>query len=298
MAPDAVRDWLPVDLYVGGIEHAILHLLYARFFVKFLHDIDAVPFDEPFTRLFNQGMIVRRSEITGKLEKMSKSKGNVVNPDDLVGSYGADSVRLYELFIGPPEESSEWSDRGIEGMYRFLRRAWNWVLATAPGAGGITADEIARPLHVMIKNVGERLESFSFQHRHQRHDGVPQRRHQAGDCRQAPSGANTLRAFLIALAPFAPHVAEELWERLGEDDSIFRQRFPAYDDALTQVSETVLAVQVNGKVRGTVTVATDSPETVVQEAALADVKLQRHVDGKSIVKTIFVPNRILNLIVR
>ena len=297
VAPDAVRDWLPVDLYVGGIEHAILHLLYARFFVKFLHDIDAIPFEEPFTRLFNQGMIVRRSELTGKLEKMSKSKGNVVNPDDLVGSYGTDSVRLYELFIGPPEESSEWSDRGIEGMYRFLRRAWNWVLTAAPGANGTTADEVARPLHVMIKRVGERLQSFRF------NTAISAMMEFLNavtkpEMANKPVGRETLRAFLIALAPFAPHMAEELWERLGSDGSIFRQRFPAYDEALTQVSETVLAVQINGKVRGTVTVATDSPEAVAQATALADAKLQRHVDGKSIVKTIFVPNRILNLIVR
>ena len=297
VAPDAVRDWLPVDLYVGGIEHAILHLLYARFFVKFLHDIDAVPFDEPFARLFNQGMIVRRSEITGKLEKMSKSKGNVVNPDDLVGSYGTDSVRLYELFIGPPEESSEWSDRGIEGMYRFLRRAWNWVLGAAPDAAGTTASEVAQPLHVMLKNVGERLESFRF------NTAISAMMEFLNavtkpEVADKPIGRDTLRAFLIALAPFAPHTAEELWERLGEDGSIFRQRFPAYDEALTQVSETVLAVQINGKVRGTVTVATDSLEAAVQEAALADARLQRHVADKSIVKTIFVPNRILNLIVR
>ncbi len=295
--PGAVRDWLPVDLYVGGIEHAILHLLYARFFVKFLHDIDAVPFDEPFTRLFNQGMIVRRSELTGKLEKMSKSRGNVVNPDDLVGSYGADSVRLYELFIGPPEESSEWSDRGIEGMYRFLRRAWNWVLGTAPGADGATADEVARALHVMLKNVGERLERFRFNTAISAMMAFLNAvtRPEMAD---KPVGRDTLRAFLIALAPFAPHVAEELWERLGEGGSVFRQRFPACDDALTRVSETVLAVQINGKVRGTVTVATDSPEAVVQAAALAEARLQRHVAGKAIVKTIFVPNRILNLIVR
>ncbi len=297
VAPDAVRDWLPVDLYVGGIEHAILHLLYARFFVKFLHDIDAVPFDEPFARLFNQGMIVRRSEITGKLEKMSKSKGNVVNPDDLVGSYGTDSVRLYELFIGPPEESSEWSDRGIEGMYRFLRRAWNWVLGAAPDAAGTIASEVAQPLHIMLKNVGERLESFRF------NTAISAMMEFLNavtkpEVADKPIGRDTLRAFLIALAPFAPHTAEELWERLGEDGSIFRQRFPAYDEALTQVSETVLAVQINGKVRGTVTVATDSLEAAVQEAALADARLQRHVADKSIVKTIFVPNRILNLIVR
>ena len=297
VAPDAVRDWLPVDLYVGGIEHAILHLLYARFFVKFLHDIGAVPFDEPFSRLFNQGMIVRRSELTGKLEKMSKSKGNVVNPDDLVGSYGTDSVRLYELFIGPPEESSEWSDRGIEGMYRFLRRAWNWVLTAAPGADGTTADEVARPLHVMLKSVGERLESFRF------NTAISAMMEFLNavtkpEVADKTIGRDTLGAFLIVLAPFAPHVAEELWERLGEDGSIFQQRFPAYDEALTQVSEAVLAVQINGKVRGTITVATDSAETIVQAAALADARLQRHVDGKSIVKTIFVPNRILNLIVR
>ena len=297
VAPEAVRDWLPVDLYVGGIEHAILHLLYARFFVKFLYDIEAVPFDEPFTRLFNQGMIVRRSELTGKLEKMSKSKGNVVNPDELVGSYGTDSVRLYELFIGPPEEGSEWSDRGIEGMYRFLRRAWNWVLAAAPHADGTTADEVARPLHVMIKNVGERLESFRF------NTAISAMMEFLNAVTRAevaakPIGRDTLRAFLIALAPFAPHMAEELWERLDGDDSVFRQRFPDYDEAMTRVSEIVLAVQINGKVRGTVTVATDSPEAMVQDAALADVKLQRHLADKSIVKTIFVPNRILNLIAR
>ena len=297
VAPGAVRDWLPVDLYVGGIEHAILHLLYARFFVKFLYDIDAVPFDEPFTRLFNQGMIVRRSELTGKLEKMSKSKGNVVNPDDLVGSYGTDSVRLYELFIGPPEEGSEWSDRGIEGMYRFLRRAWNWVLAVAPGADGETAEAVARPLHVMVKSVGERLESFRFNtaiSAMMEFLNAVTRPEAAGQ----PVGRDAVRSFLITLAPFAPHVAEELWERLGGGDSIFRQRFPTYDETLTQVSEAVVAVQINGKVRGTVTVATDSPEAVAQEAALSDARVQRHLTDKSIVKTIFVPNRILNLIVR
>ena len=242
-------------------------------------------------------MIVRRSELTGKLEKMSKSKGNVVNPDDLVGSYGTDSVRLYELFIGPPEEGSEWSDRGIEGMYRFLRRAWNWVLAVAPGADGETAETVARPLHVMVKSVGERLESFRFNtaiSAMMEFLNVVTKPEAAGQ----PVGRDAVRAFLITLAPFAPHVAEELWERLGGGDSIFRQRFPTYDETLTQVSEAVVAVQIKGKVRGTVTVATDSPEAVAQEAALSDARVQRHLTDKSIVKTIFVPNRILNLIVR
>ncbi|GIX47581.1 MAG: hypothetical protein KatS3mg131_1792 [Candidatus Tectimicrobiota bacterium] len=295
--PQAVRKWLPVDLYVGGIEHAILHLLYARFFVKFLYDIGVVPFDEPFTRLFNQGMIVRRSELTGKLEKMSKSKGNVVNPDELVHTYGTDALRLYELFIGPPEETAEWNDSGIEGMYRFLRRVWHWVLETAPRAQATTAPDIEQRLHLMLKQVTERLEGFRFNTAisammeflnyvlHPEHAAKPVSR-------------RTLQTFLIALAPFAPHLAEELWERLGETDSIFAQRFPTYDEALTRLPETVVAVQINGKVRGTVAVPTDSDEETVRAAVLADAKLQRYVAGKRVERTFFVPNRILNLIVR
>jgi leucyl-tRNA synthetase len=301
--PEAIKTWLPVDLYVGGVEHAILHLLYARFFVKFLYDIEAVPFAEPFTRLFNQGMIVRRSETSGKREKMSKSKGNVVNPDDLVAEYGTDAVRLYELFIGPPEEESEWNDNGIEGIYRFLRRAWNWVLdkaplpGAAPQAGEVTAPAIEQQLHILLKQVTERLEGFRFNTAISAMmeflNFVLQPEHA-----KEPVSRQTLRAFLIALAPFAPHFAEELWQRLEGPGSIFTQRYPTYDEALTRRREVEMAVQVNGKVRGTVTVATDSPADVVQAAALADIKLHRHVADKTIVKTIFVPNRILNLIVR
>jgi leucyl-tRNA synthetase len=295
--PQSIRTWLPVDLYVGGIEHAILHLLYARFFVKFLYDIGSVPFDEPFTRLFNQGMVLRRSDLSGKLEKMSKSKGNVVNPDELVVEYGTDSVRLYELFIGPPEEGSEWSDRGIEGMHRFLRRVWHWVLDAAPQAGEVTAADIQQQLHIMLKNVTERLESFRF------NTAISAMMEFLNFALQAepaekPVGRDTLQAFLIALAPFAPHIAEELWERLGETTSVFTQRYPAYDPALVQLQEAVVAVQINGKVRGTVTVATDSAEETVQTAVLADTRLQRYVVDKTIVKTIFVPNRIVNFIVR
>lgn len=295
--PAAVKKWLPVDLYVGGIEHAILHLLYARFFVKFLYDIDAVPFDEPFSRLFNQGMVLRRSDLSGKLEKMSKSKGNVVNPDELVEKYGTDSVRLYELFIGPPEEGSEWSDRGIEGMHRFLRRVWNWVLDAIPQVAPATAPELEQQLHIMVKNVVERLESFRFNTAISAMMEFLNWALQAENVNLAVS-RETLQRFLIVLAPFAPHLAEELWERLGETTSIFTQRFPAYDASMARLSETVVAVQVNGKVRGTVTVHTDSPEDMVKTAVLADTKLQRYVADKTIVKTIFVPNRILNLIVR
>ena len=295
--PAAIKAWLPVDLYVGGVEHAILHLLYARFFVKFLYDIGAVPFDEPFTRLFNQGMVVRRSETSGKREKISKSKGNVVSPDDLVVQYGTDAVRLYELFIGPPEEESEWNDNGIEGIYRFLRRAWHWVLDKAEQAQQTTAPEIEQQLHILLKQVTERLESFRFNtsiSAMMEFLNFVVQPEQA----QKPVSLPTLRAFLITIAPFAPHFAEELWEHLGATDSVFTQCYPAYDEALTRRREVEMAVQINGKVRGTITVATDSGEAVVQATALADERLQRHVVDKTIVKTIFVPNRILNLIVR
>ena len=228
---------------------------------------------------------------------MSKSKGNVVNPDDLVVQYGTDSVRLYELFIGPPEEESEWNDNGIEGIYRFLRRAWHWVLDRVPQAGEVTASEIEQQLHIMLKQVTERLESFRFNtaiSAMMEFLNVALQPEHA----QQPVSRQTLRAFLITLAPFAPHLAEELWERLGETTSVFTQRYPAYDEALTRRREIEMAVQINGKVRGTVTVATDSAADVVQATALADDRLRRHVAEKTIVKTIFVPNRILNLIVR
>lgn len=294
---EAVRTWLPVDLYVGGIEHAILHLLYARFFVKFLYDIGVVPFDEPFTRLFNQGMILRRSERTGKLEKMSKSKGNVVNPDDLTSAYGTDSLRLYELFTGPPEEDAEWNDSGIEGMHRFLRRVWIWVLEAFPRGGDTTAPDIEQQLHIMLKNVTERLESFRFNtaiSAMMEFLNFVMHPEQA----QKPVHRNTLRAFVIALEPFTPHLAEELWERMGEKDSVFAQRYPIYDEALTRLRETVVAVQINGKMRGAVTVPTDSSEEVVRDAVLEQAKLHRYVIDKTIERTIYVPNRILNLIVR
>ncbi len=296
-APQAINYWLPVDLYVGGIEHAILHLLYARFFVKFLYDIGAVPFDEPFNRLFNQGMIVRRSETTGKLEKMSKSKGNVVNPDDLVRQYGTDSVRLYELFLGPPEEGSEWNDNGIEGMYRFLRRAWHWVLDHSSRQATTTAPEIEQQLHIMLKNVTERLESFRFNTAISAMMEFLNFALQTDHSDQSVSHA-TLRTFVTTLAPFAPHLAEELWERLGGTDSVFAERFPTYDASLAQRRETAMAVQINGKVRGTVTVTTDSPADVVHAAIMADTKLSRYVIDKKLVKTHFVPNRIVNLIVQ
>ena len=295
-SPDALRDWLPVDLYVGGIEHAILHLLYARFFTKFLYDIGAIEFDEPFTRLFNQGMICRKSEKTGKVEKMSKSKGNVVAPDDLVAEYGTDSVRLYELFVGPPEVDSEWNDRGIEGMYRFQRRLWNWVESTKDSLAEKTGHDLEMQRHILVKKVTERLESFRF---NTAISAMMEFLNYAISA-ENPDVADmqTVETALIVLSPFAPHLAEELWERTGHKDSIFKSSWPAYDESLTELPKVTVAVQVNGKVRGTLEIDADSAQEVVEEAALQAGTVANFVAGKKIVKRIYVPNKIVNFVVR
>ena len=286
------KKWLPVDMYVGGVEHAILHLLYARFFTMFLYDIDVVDFEEPFRRLFNQGMITRLAK-NGRVEKMSKSKGNVVNPDELVERYGCDSLRLYELFVGPPEMDAEWGDSGIDGVHRFLKRAWAWVLRTNGNWSRTPSRQMLSARHVLVKKVTERLESFrlntvvsammEFLNAVHALDDAPDR--------------ETVGVFLTVLSPFAPHFAEELWERTGHEPSIFKQAWPEWDEACT-VSDTVtVAVQINGKMRGKVVVPMDSAEEAVLDAALADDAVGRHLDGKEIRKKIYVRNRILNLVV-
>ena len=286
------KKWLPVDMYVGGVEHAILHLLYARFFTMFLYDIDVVDFEEPFRRLFNQGMITRLAK-NGRIEKMSKSKGNVVNPDELVERYGCDSLRLYELFVGPPEMDVEWGDSGIDGVHRFLKRAWAWVLRTNGNWSRTPSRQMLSARHVLVKKVTERLESFrlntvvsammEFLNAVHALDEAPDR--------------ETVEVFLTVLSPFAPHFAEELWERTGHEPSIFKQAWPEWDEAHT-VSDTVtVAVQINGKMRGKIVVPMDSAEEAVLDAALADDAVGRHLDGKEIRKKIYVRNRILNLVV-
>ncbi len=286
------KKWLPVDMYVGGVEHAILHLLYARFFTMFLYDIDVVDFEEPFRRLFNQGMITRLAK-NGRVEKMSKSKGNVVNPDELVERYGCDSLRLYELFVGPPEMDAEWGDSGIDGVHRFLKRAWAWVLRSNGNWSRTPSRQMLSARHVLVKKVTERLESFrlntvvsammEFLNAVHALDEAPDR--------------ETVGVFLTVLSPFTPHFAEELWERTGHEPSIFKQAWPEWDEAHA-VSDTVtVAVQINGKMRGKIVVPLDSAEETVLDAALADDAVGRHLDGKEIRKKIYVRNRILNLVV-
>ena len=283
-ASEKLKYWLPVDLYVGGIEHAVLHLLYSRFYIKFLYDIGVVDFEEPFTRLFNQGMVTKDGA------KMSKSKGNVVNPDELVEHYGADSLRIYELFIGPPEVDSEWMDNGIEGVYRFIQRVWNLVVRSLKDMPEpVLASEKMR--HRLIATVAERIESFKL---NTVVSAFMEYINQVGSTLDRKS----LETLVILLAPLAPHLAEELWQMLGNEPSVFDAKWPEVDPEMLVVEKVVVAVQVNGKTRGTVEVAVDAPEQDVMSAAAKITSVINAVSGKAIVKTIYVPGKILNLVVR
>ena len=286
------KQWLPVDLYVGGIEHAILHLLYARFFTMFLFDIGAVGFEEPFKRLFNQGMITYVGK-SGKAEKMSKSKGNVVNPDDLVRDYGCDSLRMYALFVGPPELDAEWNDNGIEGVHRFLKKAWHWVTMHNGQWSAAPAREILVQRYLLIKNVTERLESFRM---NTLVSAFMEFINEVTSIRQAPD-KETVETFIVAIAPFAPHFAEELWERTGHKPTVFHQKWPLWDAHYTTFDVVEIAVQVNGKTRGTIRVGADAAEDAVAAAAVTEPVIARFIDGKQVRKRIFVRGRILNLIV-
>lgn len=293
--PKTIGEWLPVDLYVGGIEHAVLHLLYSRFWTKVLHDAGYLPFDEPFKRLFNQGMINRHSEKSGKVEKMSKSKGNVVNPDELVRKFGTDSVRMYELFVGPPEQDSEWNDQGIQGISRFLHRVW--TLITDSFDAREPSDAMVRARHLLAKQVTEGLETFKF-------NTTISRMMEFVNFAVDPNGGSgridveTRDRFIVLLAPFAPHMAEELWDRAGHKNSVFdTAEWPAWDESLAAAKTVSIAVQVNGKVRAEIEVAVDSDEGEVKGLALEQPNVQRHLDGREPRRVIVVPNKLVNIVV-
>ena len=279
--------YLPVDMYIGGVEHAVLHLLYARFWTKFLHDIGVVDFDEPFTRLFNQGMITGKNGI-----KMSKSMGNVVSPDDLIRDYGCDALRLYEMFVGPPELDSEWDDRGIDGVYRFLSRFWRLVNENADRDVKET-DELIRLRHQLTHAVTTRLDSFSL------NTVVSAFMEYTNKFTELTKGAGvdqeTLKVFVRLVAPFAPHITEELWERLGASDSVFHADWPAYDTALMQEDTIEIAVQVNGKVKSTIQIARDADKDSV--IAAAKEALGDKLVG-NIMKEIYVPGKIVNIVAK
>ncbi|MDQ3637151.1 MAG: class I tRNA ligase family protein, partial [Actinomycetota bacterium] len=284
--------WLPVDQYTGGIEHATMHLLYTRFWTKVMRDLGLVDFDEPMVRLFNQGIILGEDA-----EKMSKSRGNVVNPQDFVDRYGSDALRCFLMFIGPWSEGGPWDSRGIEGISRFLRRALS-LTTEADGAGG-EADpaDLDRRVNQTTKKVTEDLEAFRFntaiaalmeQARYLL--GV---RGRVGE----EEWRDALRTLVLCLAPFAPHHAEQMWANLGAPYSVHTQAWPYWDEGAIRVEEITLVVQVNGKLRDRIEAPADVSEDMARELALTSPKVRPHVEGREIRKSIYVPGRLVNLVV-
>jgi len=277
---------LPVDMYIGGVEHAVLHLLYSRFYTKFLNDIGVVDFDEPFTKLFNQGMITGKNGI-----KMSKSKGNVVSPDDLVRDYGCDSLRMYELFVGPPELDAEWDDRGIDGVSRFLKRFWNLVTGSI-GKDVKVSKEMLKLRNKMVYDITNRLDTFSL---NTVISGFMEYNNKFIELAKREGGIDleTLESAIILLAPFAPHISEELWEMMGHTTSVFDNQWPVYDEAAMKDDEIEIAVQVNGKTKGVVSILADASK---EDAIAAGKELIADKLTGTIVKEIYVPGRIVNIV--
>ncbi|MCR5093199.1 MAG: leucine--tRNA ligase [Lachnospiraceae bacterium] len=280
-------EFLPVDMYIGGVEHAVLHLLYARFYTKFLYDIGVVGFEEPFKKLFNQGMILGPKGV-----KMSKSLGNVVSPDDMIRDYGCDSLRMYELFIGPPQQDSAWDERGIDGVFRFLARFWKMVNENI-GRDVPETEELVRLRHQLIHTISSRLEAFQL---NTVVSGFMEFNNKFVELTQKDGvDKETLKVFVQLMAPFVPHLAEELWERLGENDSVFHSTWPVADQAAMQENTREIAVQVNGKARTVINIAVDADK----DAAIAAAKeaLGDRLTG-TVIKEIYVPGKIVNLVVK
>lgn len=289
---DKQQQWLPVDLYIGGAEHAVLHLLYARFWHKVLYDLGIVDTKEPFHKLVNQGMILGTNN-----EKMSKSRGNVVNPDEIVQSHGADTLRIYEMFMGPLEATKPWSMNGVEGSHRFLSRVWRLIINDEGNLNskiveGEGSDEFKRTWHKSIKKVTEDLENLRF------NTAISQMMifvNEAYKVEELPRAA--VENFVQLLSPLAPHISEELWQRLGHEDSITYAEWPTYDESWTVDSEIEIVVQVNGKIVERTMIAKDMDKDAMQEFALALPSVQQAIAGKTIRKMIAVPGKLVNIVV-
>jgi leucyl-tRNA synthetase len=321
--PATAAYWMPVDFYSGGVEHAILHLLYSRFFTRVLRDVGLVNFDEPFKRLLTQGMVLKNGAV------MSKSKGNVVDPDDMLQKYGADALRLYVMFVAPPEKEVEWSDAGLEGSFRFLVRVWRIIdhWCETIGGEGIPANyqdsteaerALRRKTHDTIRRVTADIEermhlntavsslmelvnelySFSEGTAH----GAPSRGEPPAGRVERPQTIAALKeaidAIVVMISPFAPHMAEELWEMLGHVGGLAAAKWPAYDAVIARADEVVVPVQVNGKLRGRVTAPADANEDQLRELALADAGVKNHTSGKSIVKVVVAKGPLVSVVVK
>ncbi|HRI80798.1 MAG TPA: leucine--tRNA ligase [Opitutaceae bacterium] len=292
-SPEALKYWGMPDLYVGGAEHAVLHLLYARFWHKVLFDLGVVPTDEPFTKLFHQGIILGEDG-----EKMSKSRGNVANPDEVIRAYGADTLRLYLMFLGPLEAMKPWNPKGIEGVHRFLQKVWRECIgedgSPHPKISGKVTDapEVDRLLHETIKKVGEDIETLHY------NTSISQMMIFVNAVQKAPAvSRQTMLAFLQVLAPFAPHIANELWSRLGGQPDLNTATWPVFDPAKLVSTEIKLVFQVNGKHRGDQLVPVDITQDAALKLAGAHERVAPHLQGKAIKRIIFVPRKILNIVV-
>ena len=293
--PAIGANWLPVDQYTGGVEHAVMHLLYTRFWTKAMRDLGLVNFDEPMVRLFNQGIILGEDN-----EKMSKSRGNVVDPDALITQYGADALRCFEMFIGPWDQGGPWNSRGIEGVARWLNRAYTVVMDEPKGGQGGDEAVLRRVTHRTIRKVGDDLERFSF------NTAIAALMEYVNDLmRMRDTGVvftdawrEATKTLALLLAPLAPYLAEELWAYQGGKFSVHQQAWPQFDESLIAEARVELVVQINGKVRDRVTVAADADEAVVREAVLASEKVASSVNGKQIAKVIVIPGKLVNVVVR
>ncbi|MBX7254967.1 MAG: leucine--tRNA ligase [Candidatus Hydrogenedentes bacterium] len=323
---EAENYWMPVDLYVGGAEHAVLHLLYARFWHKVLYDAGYVSTKEPFTKLFHQGMILaysyqdekgkyyfphqveKRGEewcvkesgarVHVQIEKMSKSRYNVVNPDDVVHQYGADSMRLYEMFMGPLDREKPWSDEGVQGVHRFLKRVWALFVGEDGGLSPKIVDEggdasVEKVLHKTIKAVGADIEHLQFNTAIARLMEFVNAATKADKLNRA-----WMEKFVLVVSAFAPHIGEELWERLGHSKTLAYEPWPAYDESLLVEDSIEIPVQINGKLRSVVTVAVDATKETVIAAAKADAKVHANIEGKQLIKEVFVPGKLVNFVVK
>ena len=286
--------WMPVDLYIGGQEHAVLHLLYSRFWHHVLFDLGLVSTKEPFKKLYNQGMILGDDGT-----KMSKSRGNVINPEEIIDEYGADSMRLYEMFMGPLNKSKPWSTKGLQGCYRFINKLWSVIINEEGNLSSKIKDDINPDNetlfihHQTIKKLGDDIENLHF------NTAVSQLMIYSNHMQKCDSiSKNLIKELVIIIAPFVPHLAEELWSILGNKDSISYQEWPSYDESLIQLDNVTIAVQVNGKLRANIEVPKDSAEDFVVSEALSLENVKKFTSLGSIVKTIHVPNRLLNFVIK
>jgi leucyl-tRNA synthetase len=282
---EALKYWMPVDWYNGGMEHTTLHLLYSRFWAKFLYDIDILEQKEPYAKRTSHGMILGENG-----EKMSKSRGNVVNPDDIINDYGADTMRLYEMFIGDFEQSAPWNTQSIKGCKRFLERVLN--LCDMAKGEGIT-EKLERPMHKLIKKVTQDIDNMRFNTAIAAMMGMLNTIYEVGEITKSE-----LVTFATLLSPFAPHIAEEINANMGNENLISIAKWPEYDEAKTVDDTVEMPVQINGKVRSTVLAPRAADKDAILSMAKADEKIAAAIDGKTIVKEIVVPGKIINIVVK